>query len=135
MPPLKNCSDWESTKRKGQKVGFLKFRSRRKDQARARFAAGAVRVEPDRRTITLPVVGALRSMENTRRLERLVRSGKARILNATLKKRWGRLLVSFSCLIEDHPRPAPTNAVRAGVDLGIWVAATIADSNGDIAEV
>jgi len=74
-------------------------------------------------------------MENTRRLERLVRSGKARILNATLKKRWGRLFVSFSCLVEDHPRPAPTNAVRAGVDLGIWVAATIADSNGDIAEV
>jgi len=57
------------------------------------------------------------------------------VRDMTDKKRWGRLFVSFSCLIEDHPRPAPTNAVRAGVDLGIWVAATIADPSGDITEV
>ncbi len=132
---LKNWSDSKSGKRKGRKVGFPKFRSRRKDQARVRFTTGVMRVEPDRRTITLPVVGALRSMENTRRLERLVHSGKARILNATLKERWGRLFVSFSCLVKDHPRPAPTKGGRAGVDLGLRVLATIADSNGDITEV
>jgi len=132
---LKNWSDSKSGKRKGRKVGFPKFRSRSKDQARVRFTTGVMRVEPDRRTITLPVVGTLRSMENTRRLERLVHSGKARVLNATLKERWGRLFVSLSCLVEGHPRPAPTKGGRAGVDLGLRVLATIADSNGDITEV
>ncbi len=49
-----------------------------------RFSTGAIRVEPDRRTITLVVVGALRSLENTRRL---AATGKARILSATLSER------------------------------------------------
>jgi putative transposase len=132
---LKNWSDSKKGKRKGKRVGFPKFKSRRKDQARVRFSTGAMRVEPDRRTIALPVVGVLRSMENTRRLERLVHSGKARILSATLKERWGRLFVSFSCIVEAHPYPAPTKGGRAGVDLGMRVLATIADSHGDITEV
>lgn len=99
-----------------------------------RFSTGVMRVEPDRRTITLPVVGALRSMENTRRLERLVHAGRVRILNATLKDRGGRLFVSLCCLVENHLRPAPTKGGRAGVDLGLRVLATIADSNGDITD-
>ncbi|MHB1784621.1 MAG: RNA-guided endonuclease TnpB family protein, partial [Acidimicrobiales bacterium] len=95
----------------------------------------AKRVEPDRRTVTLAVVGSLRSKENTRRLERLVRVGKARILSATLRERWGRLFVSFSCIVEAHPYLAPTKGGRAGVDLGLRVLATIADSFGDVTEV
>jgi putative transposase len=132
---LKNWSDSKAGKRKGKKVGFPKFRSTRKDQARVRFTTGVMRVEPDRRTITLPVVGTLRSKENTRRLERLVRTGKARILSATLKERWGRLFVSFSCIVEAHRYPAPTKGGRAGVDLGMRVLATIADSDGVVIEV
>ena len=132
---LKNWSDSKAGKRKGKKVGFPKFRSKRKDQARVRFTTGVMRVEPDRRTITLPVVGTLRSKENTRRLERLVRTGKARILSATLKERWGRLFVSFSCIVEAHRYPAPTKGGRAGVDLGMRVLATIADSDGVVIEV
>jgi putative transposase len=73
-------------------------------------------------------------MENTRRLERLVHSGKARVLNATRKERWGRLFVSFSCLVENHPRPAPTKGGRAGVDLGLGVLATVVDDSGTITE-
>lgn len=132
---LKNWSDSKSHKRKGCKVGFPRFRSRRKDQARVRFSTGAIRVEDDRRTITLPVVGALHSMENTRRLERLVTTGKARILSATLSERWGRLFVSFSCLVEARPYPAPTKGGRAGVDLGLRVLATVADDTGTITHV
>ena len=132
---LGNWKDSKSGARKGRKVGFPRFKSKRKDQARVRFSTGAVRVEPDRRTITLPVVGALRSLENTRRLERLVTTGKARILSATLSERWGRLFVSFSCLVEAHPYPAPTDGGRAGVDLGLRVLATVADDSGTLTEV
>jgi len=132
---LKNFSDSKSGKRKGKAVGFPKFKSRHKDQARVRFSTGVLRVEPDRRTITVPVVGTLRSKENTRRLERLVKTGKARILNATLSERWGRLFVSFACIVEAHPYQAPTKGGRAGVDLGLRVLATIADDSGNITEV
>ena len=132
---LKNWSDSRSGRRAGRKVGFPRFRSRRKDQARVRFSTGSIRTEPDRRTITLPVVGPLRSLENTRRLERLVATGKARILSATLSERWGRLSVSFSCLVEAHPYPAPTTGGRAGVDLGLRVLATVADDAGTITHV
>jgi len=132
---LTNWSDSKSGTRKGRKVGFPRFRSKRKDQARVRFSTGTIRVEPDRRTITLPVVGPLHSLENTRRLERLVTTGKARILSATLSERWGRLFVSFSCLAEAHPYPAPTRGGRAGVDLGLRVLATVVDDSGTITEV
>ena len=132
---VKNWSDSKSGERKGGKVGFPMFRSPKKDHARVRFSTGVMRVEPDRRTITLPVVGALRSMENTRRLEFLVHAGRARNLNATLKDRGGRLFVSLCCLVENHLHPAPTKGGRAEVDLGLRVLATIADSNGDITDV
>ena len=132
---LKNWSESKSARRSGQKVGFPRFKSRRKDRARVRFSTGAIRVTDDRRTITLPVVGALRSKESTRRLERLVGVSKARILSATLSERWGRLFVSFSCLVAAHPLPAPTIGGRAGVDLGLRVLATVADDSGTLTQV
>ena len=85
---LENWSDSRSGKRVGSKVGFPRFRSKRKGHARVRFTTGAMRVEPDRRTITLPVVGTLRSKESTRGLERLVATGRGRILSATLSEWW-----------------------------------------------
>ena len=43
----------------------------------ARWVAptGAMRVEPDRRHLTLPVIGTVRTHENTRRVERLIAKG------------------------------------------------------------
>ena len=130
---LKNWSDSRRGVRRGRKAGFPGFRSKRNDQARVRFTTGAMRAGADRRTLTLPVVGALRSMESTRRLERLIGAGKARILNATLRERWGRLFVSFGCIVQQQ-RSAPDGG-RAGVDLGLRTLATIADTAGKIVKV
>jgi len=130
---LTNWSDSKTGKRKGRKVGFPRFKSKRKDRARVRFTTGPMRAESDRHTITLPVIGSLRSKENTRRLERLTGCGKARILNATLSERWGRLFVSFGCIVEQQ-REAPAGG-RAGVDLGLRTLATIADTDGNITKV
>ncbi|MDT5195068.1 MAG: putative transposase, partial [Mycobacterium sp.] len=87
-----------------------------------------MRVEPDRRTITVPVIGGLRSKENTRRVQRHVAAGRARILNMTLSEQWGRLFVSVNYALRT-PTSARTVAqptVTAGVDLGVRTLATVA---------
>jgi putative transposase len=122
--------NWKKSKdgtRKGKRAGFPCFKSARKDPGRVRFTTGALRLEPDRRTITLPVIGRLRSMENTRRVQRHLASGRARLVNMTLSERWGRLFVSVCYALRDPvtPRVPALPGVRAGVDLGIRVLATV----------
>jgi putative transposase len=131
---LKNWKASKARIRKGKKVGFPRFKSKMKDQGRVRFSTGAMRAEADRRTVTLPVIGPLRSKESTRRLERLVRVGRAEVLNATLSVRWGRLFVSFACIVQKHDH-APAPKKRAAVDLGLRSLATVADTDGNILEV
>lgn len=122
---------WKASKsgtRGGRRVGFPRFKSARRDRGRVRFTTGAMRLEPDWRTIVLPVIGALRSRENTRRVQRHVAAGRASILNMTLSERWGRLFVSVGYALRT-PTTARTVAqptVRAGVDLGVRTLATVA---------
>jgi putative transposase len=91
---LHNWSDAKAGRRKDTRVGFPRFKARHRDRGRVRFTTGAMRLEPDRRHLTVPVIGKLRSKENTRRLERLVVSGRARILSMTLNQHGGRLVVA-----------------------------------------
>ena len=81
---LDNWTASKDGKRQGRRVGFPRFRSARRDPGRVRFTTGAMRVEADRRTITVPRIGGLRSKENTRRVQRHVAAGRAHILNMTL---------------------------------------------------
>jgi len=125
---LSNWSDSKDGIRQGRRVGFPRFRSARRDASRVRFTTGVMRVEADRRTITVPVIGGLRSKENTRRVQRHVAGGRAQILNMTLSQRWGRLFVSV-CYALRTPTTAAAVArptVRAGVDLGVRTLATVA---------
>ena len=122
---------WSASKngtRRGRRMGFPRFKSARRDAGRVRFTTGTMRVEPDRRTITVPVIGGLRSKENTRRVQRHVATGRARILNMTLSQRWGRLFISISYALRT-PATEPTVAqpsVMAGIDLGVRTLATVA---------
>ena len=130
---------WSKSKkgqRKGRKAGFPRFKSdRRGDAGRVRFTTGTMRLEDDRRTITLPVIGALRSKENTRRVQRFLARGDARILNMTVSERWGRLFVSVNYAVRTcAARPVARPGVRAGVDLGLRILATVADTDGNIIE-
>jgi putative transposase len=84
---LENWSASKNGKRQGRRVGFPRFQSARRDAGRVRFSTGTMRVEDDRRTITVPVIGGLRTKENTRRVQRHLASGRARILNMTLSER------------------------------------------------
>lgn len=124
-------SNWGNSKhghRQGRRVGFPRFKSARWDGARVRFTTGTRRLEGDRRTITMPVIGGLRAKENTRRVQRHVASGRAHVLNMTLSQRWGRLFVSIGYALRtpDAARTPARPMVRAGVDLGIRTLATVA---------
>ncbi|MCV6987707.1 transposase [Mycobacterium timonense] len=124
-------ANWKASKngtRQGRRVGFPRFKSARRDAGRVRFTTGTMRLEDDRRTITVPVIGELRSKENTRRVQRHLAGGRAQILNMTLSQRWGRLFVSV-CYALRTPISPPVVAqptVRAGVDLGVRTLATVA---------
>jgi putative transposase len=91
---LHNWSASKQGRRAGGRVGFPRFKARHRDRGRVRFTTGAMRLEADRRHLVLPVIGTLRSKENTRRLQRLVAKGRVRILSMTLSEHGGRLSVS-----------------------------------------
>jgi putative transposase len=76
-----------------------------------------MRLEPDRRHLTLPVIGTLRSKENTRRLERLLAKGQARVLSMTLSEQSGRLLVSVATVVARTPCARPSPMPAAGSTL------------------
>jgi putative transposase len=124
-------SNWKASRsgvRGGRPVGFPRFKSGRRDADRVRFTTGSMRLEADRRTITIPVIGGLQTMENTRRVQRHLAAGRAHVLNMTLSQQWGRLFVSIGYALRT-PTTACTPAqptVRAGVDLGIRTLATVA---------
>ncbi len=135
---VRALDNWKKSKhgaRRGRKVGFPTFCSKRHDAKRVRFTTGTMRFEGDRRTIVLPVIGPLRSKENTKRLQRPLSEGRARILNMTLSERWGRLFVSVNYAIRTStPRSVKKPGVRAGVDLGMGTLATVADTEGGLIE-
>jgi len=116
---LRNWSASKHGHRAGQRVGFPRFKARHRDRGRVRFTTGAMRLEPDRRHLVLPVIGRLRSKENTRRLERLVAQGRARILSMTLAEHGGRLHVSVATIVAHTPRTPSEPEARCGIDLGI----------------
>jgi putative transposase len=117
---LHNWSDARHGNRAGgPRVGFPRFKARHRDRGRVRFTTGAMRLEADRRHLVLPVIGRLRSKETTRRLQRLVVKGRARVLSMTLSAQGGRLVVSVQALVAQQPRTPAAPDARCGVDLGI----------------
>jgi putative transposase len=136
---LGNWSDAKHGRRAGGRVGFPRFKARRRDRGRVRFTTGAMRLEPDRRHLTLPVVGRLRCKENTRRLERLLAKGRAQVLSMTLAEQGRdgkRLVVSVQAIVAQQPRTTSQLDTRCGIDLGIgreW--AVIAHHDGTFQRV
>jgi len=126
--------NWQSSRagtRAGKRVGFPRFKRKGRDADRVCFTTGAMRVEPDRRHLTLPVIGRVRTCENTRRIERLIRSGRARVLAMSVRRNGTRLDASVRVLVQRPQRPGvmlPDS--RVGVDVGVRRLATVADADG-----
>jgi putative transposase len=117
---LRNWGESRSGKRRGRKVRFPRFKSKRTAVASVRFTTGVFGLAGQGcRHVTLPRIGMVRTHESTRKLARHVQAGRARIRSVTVSFRLGRWFVSFSVEIE---RDQPNVAVRGGtvgVDLGV----------------
>src|SRR6266568_6961656 len=59
-------------KLKGRRVGFPRRKKKGRDQDRYTITTGTMRLEADRRHLSLPHLGPVRTHENTRRLQRLI---------------------------------------------------------------
>jgi putative transposase len=130
--------NWQASRagtRHGRRVGFPRFAKKGRDRDRVTFTTGAIRVASDRRHVTLPRIGTVRVHENTRRLQRLLANGRARVLAATVSRKGTRLMVAFRVLIQrpQQPRLADRDS-RVGVDVGVRVLATVATCGGVVIE-
>ncbi|HEY2763765.1 MAG TPA: RNA-guided endonuclease TnpB family protein [Pseudonocardiaceae bacterium] len=130
--------------RGGRRVGFPRFK--RKDRDRRSFrirqkthgGRGSIRVgEADARSVTLPRIGVLRVREDTRRLRRMLRTGRASIVFATVSYRAGRWTVALTLKAADlHParqHPPRRDGHRAGwvgVDRGLSAYVVAATTTG-----
>jgi IS605 OrfB family transposase len=124
---LKNWSDSKKGKRAGRPMGFPGFKSRRRATPSVRFTTGVIRVEPDRKHVTLPVLGTIKTHESTRKLSRKTDAGKARILSATVRFERGRWFVAFTVdVARAEQSPRRPDAV-VGVDLGIKTLAVLSE--------
>jgi putative transposase len=122
--------DCKSGKRKGPKVRFPRFKGKRREAKSCTFTTGAIRVEADRRHVTLPRLGTIRLRESARKLARRLEAGTARILSATVKLDGGRWYVSFAVEVDRTiTAPARPDAV-IGVDVGVKHLAVL--STGDV---
>jgi putative transposase len=120
----------------GKRVGFPRYKKRGRDRDRCSFTTGVMRFERDRRHVSLPVLGTIRTHENTRRIERLCRSGRAKVISVTVSRRGERLIAAFKVAVL---RPQQSNVTIpssvVGVDVGVRRLATLATPEGVIAVV
>lgn len=128
---LSNWTKAKSGVRKGAS-GFPKFASRRGRQS-VTFTAGAFRVD-DRRHVILPVLGRLRTHEDTIRLSSEIVAGAARITKATLAFERGRWFVSFGVRMigpDVAMDGQPRSTVPVGIDLGVKDLLVVATADGE----
>jgi IS605 OrfB family transposase len=124
---LGNWSDSRRGKRQGPPMGFPRFKSKRRAMPSVRFTTGAIRLEHDRQHVTLPVLGAIKTHESTRKLHRRIANGTATVKSAAVRREAGRWFVSFTVEVQRVQRtPACPDAV-IGVDLGIKTLAVFSD--------
>ena len=130
---LENWSTSRSGERAGAAVGFAKFKSKHRSARSVRFTTGAIRVEADRRHVVLPRIGRVRTHESTRKLDRRLQAGTARILSATVSLSSGRWQCAFQVIVAAKTRPAhagrsPHRVV--GVDVGVKDLLVVATADG-----
>jgi putative transposase len=120
----------------GRPVGFPRFKKRGHDRDRFSFTTGTMRLESDRRHLTLPVLGTIRTHENTRHIERLIAFDRAKILGVTVSRHGDRIIaaVRVSVVRPQRVSVAQPSAV-IGIDVGVRRLATVATCDAVIAEL
>jgi putative transposase len=118
----------------GERVGFPRFKKKGRDRDRYTVTTGTMRLEADRRHLSLPHLGPVRTRENTRRLQRLIAKDRARILAVTVRRAGTTIIACVRVAVARPQQPCNRAASRVGVDVGVRVLATVADPDGTILE-
>ncbi|WP_188524662.1 RNA-guided endonuclease InsQ/TnpB family protein [Isoptericola cucumis] len=149
---LKAWTDSRRGKRAGRTAGHPRFKKKNPERGSFRMRnkvsrtkvgdRSTIRVgENGPRSVTLPGIGAIKVHDDTRRLRRMLATGRARILFATVSRRGGRWRISLNVEATDL-HPAARHQVRdvtdhsgwAGVDRGLHapVVAALADGTATL---
>ncbi|WP_454852031.1 RNA-guided endonuclease InsQ/TnpB family protein [Promicromonospora soli] len=126
---LKACTDSRTGARKGPRVGFPRFKKKnptggsfriRNKTSRGRTGIRLGASEGHVRAVSLPKIGVLRVRECTRRLRRMIATGRARILHVTISRGANRWWISITVKAADlHPAARHSSqAVEAEADEG-----------------
>jgi putative transposase len=135
---IKNYFQSRNGKRKGARLGWPKWRSRKKHGSRFRYDAD--RAKPlDSRTVKLPAVGNVAVREDMSWLTDRMATGKARILGVTVREHAGRWWISFQVEVDrtsiNKRHQAGPDAPACGIDLGLNTFAVIKNSDGSKEEI
>jgi putative transposase len=103
-------------KMKGRGVESFRLRNKQHDNGRPAIRVG----EGHPRSVTLPGIGVVRVHDDTRRLRRLIGTGRGKVLFATVTRRTGRWWVSLNVEAADL-HPAQRHSLRDRDDSGGWV--------------
>jgi putative transposase len=129
---------------KGRHVGHPRFKKKSGAtgafRMRNKTTAGraSIRIGQDRpRSVTLPRIGSIRVREDTRRLRRMIATGRARILQATITRGARRWWVSVTVeaadphpALQHPPRPTDDTSGWVGVDRGLLALAVASTRDG-----
>ncbi|MFC8943049.1 RNA-guided endonuclease InsQ/TnpB family protein, partial [Streptomyces griseoincarnatus] len=119
---LKAATDSHTGARKGPKIRFPRFKKKSPTGGSFRIrnngSGGRRRIRVGdgerHRSVTLPKIGVLRVRECTRRLRRMIATGRARILHVTVSRGanrwWIAITVEAADLHPTHRHPAPQHA-------------------------
>ncbi len=104
--------------RKGPRVGFPRFKGRRRGRESYRYTTGSMGLY-DRCRVALPRVGHVRSHESVVKLARKLTAGHARVLSMTVCRENGRWFCSLCCEVAREEQPVEHRESAVGVDVGI----------------
>jgi putative transposase len=140
-------ANWASSRtgaRKGQAVGFPRFKSRHRTtpsfRLRSKYPEGAA--PPVRPTgpkaLRFPKLGPLRVRESTRQLRAMLEDGRFHAYAASFRYERGRWVVAVTGVAAAlHPvrrDRAGRHQARVGVDLGVKTLAVLADETGRLVD-
>jgi len=136
-------ADSRKGERAGRRVGFPRFKKKGKAaesfrlrNKQPRNGKPCIRVGDDgiARSITLPGIGRVKVHDDTRKLRRMLATGRGKILFATVSRRGGRWFISLNVEAADlHPAQqhnADADSPWVGVDRGLHALAVAADDSG-----
>lgn len=119
---LKNHFDSRTGRRKGRRMGWPKFKSKRRSSLKYAYTTGFALVRGNPRRIQLPRVGKVHCMENIAE-----RVDGAHIIRVTVSKHAGRWYAALTVERDDSPLSGEPKGGSVGVDLGVKTFATLSD--------